>query len=234
MVRFDFNDPATFKEADNAEGVFLMEPPALDPTSYDLAVPFLHYLISTNGPPLVYLSSHGMETLLSIPFHARMEERIKQSVLRWHIVRPSFFMQGFGVYERENIEQRKIIFLPAGSGKNAFVSTVDVGDAVACLLMQPRPAQISVLTGAQAYTHYDVADKLSKVRGEKITYLDPDEVTYRKVLTEANVPEVVADYIIPLYQVIKEGKVEKPTDDLKQIIRREPESLDTVLERDFS
>ncbi len=97
-VYFDYEDENTFHHATNVDGVFLMEPPALNPEHIDLAAPFLAYLTKNNPMRLVYLSSNGMETLMEIPFHFRMEKRIKESKLNWHIIRPSFYAQGFGVY----------------------------------------------------------------------------------------------------------------------------------------
>ena len=234
-VFFDFENPDTFKEAEQANGVFLLEPPALDPTTYDLAVPFVNYLLKHGPKRLVYLSSHGMETLDDVSFHAQMEERLKQSNLDWRIVRPSFFMQSFGTYERENVVQRRIIFLPAGEGKNAFVSTQDVGIAVATLLVENQyQQQTFILTGSQAYTHFEVADMLSGIRGETIIYVNPDESTYRQVLAQAGVPDIVANYTVPLYGLIKNRKVEDVTNHVEQLTGRAPETLEEVLKRDFS
>lgn len=222
-VFFDFQNPDTFEEAQQADGIFLMEPPALDPTTYELAVPFVNYLLKHGPKRLVYLSSHGMETLAEVPFHAQMEERLKQSKLDWRIVRPSFFMQSFGIYEQENIAQRKVIFLPAGEGKNAFVSTQDVGAAVATLLVEDQyQQQTFVLTGSQAYTHFEVADMLSGIREETITYANPDELTYRQVLARAGVPGMVADYTVPLYGLIKNRKVEDVTNHVEQLTGKHP------------
>ncbi|GGX07171.1 hypothetical protein [Aquimarina muelleri] len=51
-----------------------------------------------------------MDALKEMPFHGLMEDKLKTSNLNWNIVCPGFFTQNFGNYERENIEQRSVLF----------------------------------------------------------------------------------------------------------------------------
>ena len=232
-VHFDFEDSNTFSEAMGTDGVFILGPP-MYPNLFELLVPFVDYL-QENGPKrVVYLSANGMEHLSELPFHAQMEEKLRGSDLDWRVVRPGFFMQNFGNYERENIEQRKMIFVPAGEEKTAFISTKDIGAAIATLLTQDEHQhQTYVLTGSEAYSYFDAADMLSDIRGEKITYPNPDEETYRQVLADAGAPDFVADYMIPVYGMIKKGHVKDITDDVEKLTGQKPEPLKAALTRDF-
>lgn len=232
-VHFDFEDASTFAALDGADGVFLLGPP-LYPDLYKLLTPFTDYLIQQDGQRVVYLSAYGMDNLPELPFHQQMEDKLKQSDLDWRIVRPGFFMQNFGNYERENIEQRKVIFFPAGGGKTGFISTRDIGEAVATLLTEDKHNhQIFTLTGGEAYTHFEVANMLSELQGEPITYANPDEQTYRNALAQAGAPAFVADYMLPVYGLIRKGKVKDLTTDVERLTGQKPESLQSVLERDF-
>ena len=233
-VFFDFEDPQTFSVAEGTDGVFLLGPP-LYPSLYALLVPFTDYLIQYGPARLVYLSAYGMEQLAELPFHAQMEEKLKQTDLDWRVARPGFFMQNFGNYERENIEQRQVLFVPAGEGKTAFVSARDIGAAVATLLREDKyRQQTRVLTGGTPYTYDEVAAMLSELRGETITYANPDEPTYRRVLAEAGTPEMIADYMVPVYGMIKHGNVEDTTDEVEKLTGKPPETLREVLTRDFT
>ena len=232
-VHFDYEDINTFKEAAGTDGVFLLGPP-MYPDLFKLLVPFVDYLQGKGPKRVVYLSANGMEHLSELPFHAQMEEKLQGSDLDWRVVRPGFFMQNFGNYERENIEQRKVIFVPAGEEKTAFISTKDIGASVATLLVNDEHRhQTYVLTGDEAYNHFEVAELLSDIRGEKITYANPDEETYRKVLADAGAPDFVADYMIPVYGMIKKGHVKNITDDVEKLNGQKPEPLKAVLDRDF-
>jgi uncharacterized protein YbjT (DUF2867 family) len=175
-----------------------------------------------------------MEELQELSFHADMEKKLKASSLEWCIVRSGFFMQNFGNYERENIEQRSLLFSPAGEGKTAFVSAKDIGSSVAQLLIKEGYSkQVFTLTGDELNSYFDVADKLSALLKRKIIYANPNEQTYRQVLKEGGAPDFLADYMLPVYRLIVNGKVENISSDVERLTGHKPEKLDSVLRRDF-
>lgn len=233
-VQFDFADPSTYAQALQSDGIFLLGPP-LHLELFTLLEPFVDYLESQQAPRLVYLSANGMENLPSLPFHGQMEEKLQQSSLDWYVVRPGFFMQNFGTYERESIEHHGVVFVPAGEGKTAFISTKDIGGAIAALLQLEQPEKrVFILTGNQLYDYFEAAQQLSNTLGKTITYPNPDDATYRQVLKEAQAPDFIADYMIPVYSLIKEGKVANISGDVELLTGRAPESLEAVLARDFT
>ncbi len=234
VVSFDFADSETFDQAVKAAGIFLLGPP-LVPDLFALLEPFVDRLIATDyAGRLVYLSAYGMDDLKELPFHAQMEAKLSNSSLSYHVVRPGFFAQNFGNYERENIEQRGIVFASAGDGCTPFVSALDVGRCVAVLLTdQDRYRETHELTGPQAYSYFGVAELLTEILGKQITYPNPDEATYRAALSAAGAPDFIADYMLPVSGLIKAGKVAGITDNVYQLTGRQPETLISVLRRDF-
>lgn len=232
-VPFDFGDESTFSAADGADGVFVLGPPmVLD--LFNLLTPFIDY-VTERSQRIVYLSANGMDDLEELPFHAQAEQKLKASGADWRIVRPGFFMQNLGNYERENIEQRKIVFVPAGEEKTAFVSTRDIGNSVAKLLTDDAYRhQTLTLTGSEAMNYAQVAELLSEALGEEIVYPNPDETTYRHVLSQAGAPDFIADYMIPVYGLIKNGKVREVTNDVEKLTGQKPETLREVIARDFA
>ncbi len=234
-IAFDFEDQGTFKKAtEGVAGVFVLGPP-LYPDLFSLLAPFVNYVMHHGPARVVYLSAYGMDSMPEMPFHAQMEEKLKQSKLDWRVIRPGFFMQNFGNYERENIEQRKIVFVPAGEGKTAFISVRDIGASIATLLTEDEYSlQVLELTGNELMSYFDVAKLLSEIKGELIVYPNPDELTYRKVLKDSGVPDFIADYMLPVYGLIKNGKVTEIKDNTEKLTGKQPEGLKEVLIRDFS
>lgn len=234
-IAFDFEDSKTFEAALKSEGIFILGPP-MYPDLFKLLTPFVDYLIQNrfNGR-IVYLSAYGMDDLEELPFHRQMEEKLKASDLDWNIVRPGFFMQNFGNYERENIEQRNMLFSPAGEGKTPYVSAVNIGEAIAKLLTSyKRSKETHILTGSKSYSYFEIAEMLSNITNRKISYPNPDEDTYREVLKASGAPDMIADYMIPVYSLIKKGTVESAHNGVMELTGKEPETILTVLERDFS
>jgi uncharacterized protein YbjT (DUF2867 family) len=232
-VFLDFEKPDSFSNLPDADGVFLLGPP-LYMDLYNLLLPFVEY-VEANGPKrIVYLSAYGMEHSPDLPFHGQMEEKLKSTILDWRVIRPGFFMQNFGNYERENIEQRSVIFAPAGTGKTAFVSVKDIGAVVAEMLTKAEFKHQAVeLTGPEVYDYFEVAELLSGIKNKNVNYANPDSVIYREVLKDSGAPAFIADYMISVYGFIKNGLVEAPRNVTREITGRQPERLEEVLRRDF-
>lgn len=84
-----------------------------------------------------------------------------------------------------------------------------------------------------AYTYGQVAAVLSEILQRPITYPAPDTDTYRETLLAAGAPGEVADYMNAVYRLIRDGVVREPADGVERLTGRVPESLRTVLVRDF-
>jgi len=231
---FDFADPTTFSVADGHDAVFLLGPP-VNPGLYELLTPFVDYLLANGRPRVVYLSGNGMQDLPALPFHGRMEARLKASGLEHVILRPGFFATNFGLYERENIEQRGIIFNPSGKGKTTLIAPSDIGAVAAIALTDPNyVGKTYTLTGNRLYTMQEVAELLTKVTGKPIVYPEPSNETYREVLKQGGAPDFIADYMIPIYNLIRDGKADAIHDDVRLLTGREPRSFEAVLKEQFS
>jgi len=234
-VYFDYEDSSTFSNIlDDVEGVFVLGPP-INPNLFDLIEPFVDFIIKKGNKRVVYLSSYKAEILDELPFHKQMEDKLKSSNLDWRIIKPGFFAQNFGNYERENILERKIVFAPAGDGETAFISSRDVGAVIAELLSNDQYKHQSIeLTGPENYSYEEVASLLSDILGDKISYPNPDKESFKGALKQGGAPDFVADYMVSIYGLIKDGHVKNKADRTEEITGRKPERLKEVLKRDFS
>ncbi len=232
-VEFDFANSETFKLTDGSDTVFLLGSPMVADL-FELLEPFVDHLIAKGAIRVVYLSAYGMDNLAELPFHAQMEEKLKGSNLDWRVARPGFYMQNFKNYEYDNIIERGIVFVPAGDGATPFVSARDVGRSIAELLINDSyKHQTFVLTGAEVLSYKEASTLLTSILGKDIKYPKPDEETYRQVLKESGAPSMVADYMIPVYGLIKNGHVAEKTESVEKLTGHRPETLEEVLKRDF-
>ncbi|CAH1002221.1 NAD(P)H azoreductase [Neolewinella maritima] len=235
---FDYADATTFSAADGHDAVFLLAPP-LDPTAHQLVTPFLDYLIAHGNPRITYLSAYGMQTLPALPVHQLLEARLHQlqsaRSARITILRPTFFASNFAQYERDNIEQRNMIFNPAGTGATAFVDPKDIGRVAALTLTEDKHAgQMYTLTGPRTYTMEQVATVLSSQLSRPIIYPAPSDEQYRTALAQAGAPAFVADYMIAVYGLIRQKKVNHVSTDVERLTGQQPTDLSVVIQRDFS
>lgn len=232
-VTFDYSDPLTFSAVNGHQAVFLLGPP-LDPRLYELLEPFVDYLATNERPRVVYLSAYGMDASEEMPFHARMEEKLRSTGLDLTILRPTFFASNFGQYERENIEVRDMIFSPSGTGVTAFIDPADIGRSAAVALNETaHVGKTYALSGPHAHSMSEVADLLTGIIGKKVVYPAPTNEVYRDVLRQGGAPDFVADYMIPVYNLIRDNKVGQTSDAVERLTGKSPTGLREVLERDF-
>ena len=81
------------------------------------------------------------------------------------------------------------IHLPAAGARLSFIDVRDIA-AVACeVLTGPRHADRAyTLTGAEALSHFDVAEKISRVAGTSISYMPLSPEAARAGLVARGVP----------------------------------------------
>ncbi len=234
-VAFDFADPETYRAAtQDVEKVFLLGPP-VDPEVDRLLTPFVRFLTEKGISRLVYLSAFGVEKVADVmPFHANMEQLLREGGFDLTILRPSFFAQNFKNYEWDNIVSRKIIYSPAGTGKASFVDIRDVGEVAAKVLLEPgHTGKVYELTGPEPLGYGEVADLLSAVRREPIHYPAPSTEAYAQALASAGVPDFVAGYMNKVYGLIRDGHAGIVSSDFERLTGRRPAPLKRVLEQDF-
>jgi uncharacterized protein YbjT (DUF2867 family) len=235
-VKFDFTDIQSFDKAtQNVDRVFVLGPP-LTLNLEQILIPFIEYLKEKGINRIVYLSAFGNESLGGdLAFHRIMENYLKESQLDFTILQPSFFAQNFKNYEYQNLMERGITFNVAGDGKVGFVDAEDVAKVAAKVLTEEgHSGKTYQLTGPELLSYYDAANILMEVLNKEIVYPNPSEEAYRGALKAGGAPDFIADYMIPVYGMIKNGSVGRLTKDIEEVTGEKPTDLKTVLKRDFS
>ncbi len=236
VVAFEFENPATYAAATaDVTKVFLVGPP-LNTEMDALLTPFIHFLQEAGINRVVYLSAAGAEILAeAMPFHTNLENLLKDEGFALTILRPTFFAQNFGNYERENVLTRKVLYSPAGQGKAAFVDIHDVGEVAATVLLGSGHAGKEYnLTGPTPYSYADVAGLLTEIGGEPIFYPAPSPEEYARTLQAAGAPGFIAPYMNRVYALIRDGHADFISPDVETILGKKPGDLKPVLKERFA
>ena len=234
-VHFDFEQPSTFESATReVDRIFLLGPP-MDLHLDQLVDPFISYLKEKGIRRVVYLSAFGAELMEGLPFHTKVERKLKDLSFDWTILQPSFFSQNFRNYEYENVTERGVTFMPAGDGKAGFVDVRDVGEVAAEALTDDQHIhQTYVLTGPETLSYQQAAHLLTEIIGKPIEYPAPSPDVYASTLQEAGAPDHVATYMNEVYGLIRDGKVDRISDAVERVLHRSPTPLQNVLQRTFA
>lgn len=164
---------------------------------------------------LVKMSGRGCRSGSRFRFarmHAEVERYLAGSGLAWSVLRPSQFMP---VYFREvpSIRRDGVLALPMG---DARLAPVDVGDiarvAVALLRGEGEDGGRYELTGPEALTMTEVAERIAAVTGRGVRYVDTDPAAKRAELLAAGIPAFFADAMDELFAERRTGAEESRVD----------------------
>ena len=177
---------------------------------------------------VVKLSAIGADVkspVMILRWHGEVEKRLEESGVPFTHLRPSFFMQNM-LWSAQTIATQGAFYLPL---KDAKVGMVDVRDiaavAVKTLTERGHEGKKYVITGPEALSFGDVAEKISAATGKKVTYVDVAPEEYKKGALQAGQPEWVVDAVLELYKLlITEGAL--VTNVVAEVARKQPITFD--------
>jgi NAD(P)H dehydrogenase (quinone) len=119
--------------------------------------------------------------------------------------------------------------VPAGEGAVAFVARDDVARVIAAaLLAEPRGDGHLDVTGPEALTLADVAQRLSALTGLDLRYED-EAIESARARLEPATPEWEVDAFLAWCQAIAGGELARVSDAVPHLTGREPTGLDAFV-----
>ncbi len=222
IVRFDFTQPETFRDAfADVTRLFLVRPPALSNVDRDIA-PAVWAAVGAGVEQIVFLSIQGVENNPIVPHH-KIEQLVLKTGVIYTFLRASFFMQNLTTTHRDEIRERNEIAVPVGNAKTSFIDARDIA-AVACRALTEggHANQKYTLTGSEALDYDEVADKLSVVLDRSIQYRRPS--VFRFIRDQSREGRKFAQVLVmtALYTITRFGNARDVTGDVAQILDRQP------------
>ena len=164
-------------------------------------------------------------------WHRKVEDKLKASGMVYTILRPNGFMQNLVAYFAPSIRALGAFYQSTG---NATVSHIDLRDiAVAAARIVRSTAQhagkIYELNGPEALSYTDIAEKISRVTGRKVQYLDIPPDAQRKALLDMGMPDSMITALLELQECYAAGKASKVDGTLESLIDRVPTKMDDFL-----
>src|SRR5262249_27198212 len=137
------------------------------------------------------------------------------------------FMQNTISYYLPTIKAEGAFYL---STKDFKVSAVDARDiaavAVKALTSPGHEKKAYDVTGPEAITHDQVAEKLTAASGRPIKYVDIPPEAYREGAVAAGIPDWYADLLLNLYAFYGEGVAAKVSKDVERVTGRKARTFD--------
>ncbi len=223
-VRFDWDDPATYRSAlDGVDRLYLVTP-VMRVTYADQVAAFLDLAEAAGVRHVTYLSTYGVDQAPpEVDIKAVEDDLAARRVITHSILRPAWVMQNFSDAHLPVVDG--VITVPTGGGREAFVDAADIAAVAVETLLTPEAhagAQYAP-TGPQALTVGEVADTIAGVTGQAVTHDDIDPDTWIGGAVAAGL--VPADYAVMLRWLtgsIISGNGSTPNDDVEKVTGRRP------------
>lgn len=163
--------------------------------------------------------------------HGEIEKRLEASGMAFTHLRAGEFMPAY-FRQVPNIAAKNAIFLPM---EDARIASIDVGDiaeiAARVLTGRGHEGKIYPLTGPQALTMAEVAEKLSAATGKPIRYVNVPPEAARQAQLAAGMQPYLADALFELFAERRNGKEAKVWPDAAALLGRPPTSFDEFARR---
>ena len=232
-VVMDYTKPETIRPAlQGVEKIFLVGPPTHDLSA--LEARFIKEVRASGRKHIVKLSALGGHGSIFPSRHRESEENIEASGLPYTFLRPNGFMQNLVNYNTATIRSVDAFF---GCQGNGAVGVIDIRDiaaaAVLVLAASGHEGKSYELTGGEALTNGQIAEKISQVAGRKINYFDLPPADFKKAILSAGTPEWCVEAMLDLQRFYRDGKASRTTDDVERLLARPPITFDQFA-RDYA
>ena len=205
-----------------------------DPMMLDVQTNFIDAARRAGVKHIVKLSGIMPELDSAFRFarmHGEIEKRLEASGMAFTHLRAGEFMPAY-FRQVPNITAKGAMFLPM---EDARIASIDVGDiaeiAAKVLTGAGHEGKTYPLTGPQALTMTEVAEKLSAAAGKTIRYVNVPPEAARQAQLAAGMPPYLADALFELFAERRNGKEAKVWPDAERLLDRRPTSFDEFAKR---
>jgi NAD(P)H dehydrogenase (quinone) len=130
----------------------------------------------------------------------------------------------------DTIRDQGVIYAPAGQGRIGFVAASDVAKAAARVLTgQGYEDQTYVLSGPEALSYADVADRVSAVFAREVDYDEMPELAARDQMLASGLSPWQADGAVELFEWIRAGGMDSISSAVPDLTGRGPRTIDDWL-----
>jgi NAD(P)H dehydrogenase (quinone) len=170
---------------------------------------------------------------LITPFFMYAESKLRLSGLDWTILRNNLYLDPIADWVPELVEMKRLPY-PVKRGRAAYVSRDDLARATAAACINTGHSnKLYELSGSHALSMEELADTISRVTDQTVTFDSVTEEEFAQVCREGK--EQVSDFLIEilttLYRAVDNEEFENVTDHVEKITGSPPETAESYLHR---
>ena len=229
----DFAAPATLQAAlRGIDAVFLVCGPV--PQLVELEGNMIAACKQAGVRHIVLNSAFGAGDLRkSFPeWHFQVEQKLWDSGIPHTILRPNGFMQNVGTYYSGSIRAQSAFYSSIEDARISLVDVRDVGAVAAKILADPKPhaGKTYELHGPEAVSNAELAERISRIVGRSISYVNISEDAMRKAMLALGMGEAFVNAEIELEGYYRSGRCAVVDGLAGKLLGRPQRKLDAYLE----
>ena len=209
---------------EGADTVFLVSA-AEDQHRVDLHRSAVDAAVAAGAERIVYTSFFGAAADCTFTFgrdHFHTEEHIKSTPLAWTFLRDNIYLDYVPFFAGAD----GVIRGPAGDGRVAAVARADIAASAAAVLTSDGHAGAAYgMTGGEALTLAEAAERVSRAAGRPVTYVEETLEEARASRAPSGAPAWEIEGWVTSYAAIAAGEMERVSDDVERLTGRTPISL---------
>ena len=224
----DLEQPASLDAAlDGITRALLISP--LHPRQVEWQGNFVEAARRAGAVHIVKLSGLGTapdSPLRSGRWHAQTERHIADAGLSWTNLHPPFFMQNL-LRSAAVIAAQGVLVASMQAGKIAMVDTHDVAAvAVAALTSDGHVGKTYTITGPEALSFQEVAQKFATATGKPVTYQDVPLATVRQELVATGLPVWLVEVRLEFATALRDGYAAAVTNTVQAVTGQPARTFD--------
>lgn len=164
-------------------------------------------------------------------WHIQVEAKLQASGLGYTILRPNGFMQNIVAYNAQSIRTDGAFYAAMGDARISLVDVRDVGAVAAAILGEPgrHNGKTYELNGPDAVTNAEVAERISRIVGREVAFVDIPEEKQREAMLGAGTPPWQVTAILELQEYYRTGACASVDGLIAELLGRPARTLDAYL-----
>jgi NAD(P)H dehydrogenase (quinone) len=228
------DDPPAPEVLRQFDQVFLLSPDIEGQAEMEII--FIDALVAAgHRPRLVTMAYDGFQdpdcAVRFMQNHRLIATHLDRTDLPVVYLAPTLFMEEL-LGSTDAIRDEGLLRVPAGAARVAIVAARDVADAAAAVLTgeaEVDDGDLVVLTGPEALSFADVADRISTVFARDVEYDPVTPEVARSALREGGLSSWQVNGRLELYEWISNNAMDGVTDDVRNATGHEPRPLEDWL-----
>jgi uncharacterized protein YbjT (DUF2867 family) len=223
----DFEQPDTLDAAmAGCDHLFLLSPPS--PHQPEQERNAIDAAKRVGVGHVVALSVLGSSPDASVAFgrwHGEIDRHLAESGLPHTLLLPSGFMQNF-LASAQYVADQGVLYGMTGATRVSYIDTRDVAAVAAQVLTSPgHQGKAYALTGPEALSGDEVAERLSAATGHQVGSVDVPADTFGQALAGAGLPGWLVERLVELNIMMAAGHAAGVTDEVATLIGRQPRTF---------